>query len=240
VSGQKVWSSKAHFADWCLLLVRTDLEASKHRGITCLVADMRSPGITWRPLVQLSRRAEFNELFLEEVRVPGENVVGPVNGGWPLIRAALAHERGTLWAFDFKIRLQNGSRALADLYQRCRNAGRSDLAALRQQVAQAWIEAEVFGAHTLRVLPHLHDAADAPPEAALQKLFGSEIQQRTLELAMAIAGPHAQLGHDPHAIDGGTWEEAYLYSRSVTISSGTSEVLRNLIAQQALGLPRGS
>src|SRR5213593_1415419 len=230
VSGQKVWSSKAHFADWCLLLVRTDPEAPKHRGISCLVVDMRTPGITWRPLVQLSGRAEFNELFLEEVRVPAENVVGPVNGGWPLIRAALAHERGTLWAFDFKIRLQNAALALADLYRG--SAGRRDLAALRHDVAQAYIEAEVFAAHTLRILPRLHDAADAPPEAALQKLFGSEIQQRTCELAMALLGAHG-------ALDGGTWQEAYLYSRSVTISSGTSEILRTLLAERALGLPRG-
>src|SRR5207249_4966134 len=153
VSGQKVWSSKAHFADWCLLLVRSDPEARKHEGISCLVVDMRTPGITWRPLVQLSGRSEFNELFFEDVRVPLENVVGPVDGGSPIIRAALAHGGGPGWA---------------------------------------------------------------------------------------IAGPYAQLGRDARALDGGAWAEAYLYSRSVTISSGTSEVLRNLLAQQALGLPRGS
>jgi alkylation response protein AidB-like acyl-CoA dehydrogenase len=236
VSGQKVWSSKAHFADWCLLLVRTDTEAAKHKGISCLIVDMRSPGLTWRPLVQISRRADFSELFLDEVRVPADHVLGPVNGGWPIIRAALAHERGTLWAFDFKIRLQNGALALADLYRR-HPAPRADRPGLRDAVAQAWIEAQVFGAHTLRLLPRLHAGA-APAEAALQKLFGSEIQQRTLELAMALAGPYAQLGRDTHALDGGTWAESYLYSRSVTISSGTSEVLRTLIAQQALGLPR--
>jgi alkylation response protein AidB-like acyl-CoA dehydrogenase len=203
---------------------------------------VRSPGVTWRPLVQLSGRREFNELFLEEVRVPAENVLGPVNGGWPLIRAALAHERGTLWAFDFKVRLQNGSRALADLYRRARDGehGRgADVTTLRDRVAQAWIEAEVFAAHTLRILPKLHAAASGPPEAALQKLFGSEIQQRTVEVAMALAGAYAQLGRDPRALDAGAWAEAYLYARSVTISSGTSEVLRTLIAQQALGLPRG-
>ena len=240
VTGQKVWSSKAHFADWALLLVRTDPEVAKHKGITCLVVDMRSPGVTWRPLVQINGRSEFNELFLEEVRVPAANVIGAVNGGWPLIRAALAHERGTLWAFDFKVRLQNGSRALVDLYRRVRESGRADVRTLRDRVAQAWIEAEVFGAHTLRILPRLHSAADAPPEAALQKLFGSEIQQRTLDLAMVLAGPYAQLGHDTRALDGGAWEEAYLYSRSVTISSGTSEVLRTLVAERSLGLPRGA
>jgi alkylation response protein AidB-like acyl-CoA dehydrogenase len=232
VTGQKVWSSKAHFADWCLLLVRTDPDAPRHRGISCLVVDMRAPGVTWRPLVQISRRSEFNELFLEEVRVPAGNLLGPLNGGWPLIRSALAHERGTLWAFDFKVRLQNGSRAVADLYRRACAGGRPDATTFRDAVAQAWIEAQVFAAHTLRILPRLHAATDAPYEAALQKLFGSEIQQRTLELAMALGGEAAQVG-------GGEWEEPYLYSRSVTISSGTSEVLRNLLAQQALGLPRG-
>jgi alkylation response protein AidB-like acyl-CoA dehydrogenase len=241
VNGQKVWSSKAHFADWLLLLARTDAEVAKHKGLTCLVVDMHSPGVTWRPLVQLSGRSEFNEVFLEDVRVPAENVVGPVNGGWDIIRAALAHERGTLWAFDFKIRLQNGALALADLYRRCRTGGAgrtTDLDALRGQVAQAHIEAEVFAAHTLRMLPRLQHG-DGGTDAALHKLFGSEIQQRTMEAAMAVAGPYAQLGRGSRrAVDGGEWEERYLYSRSTTISSGTSEVLRNLIAQRALGLPR--
>jgi alkylation response protein AidB-like acyl-CoA dehydrogenase len=242
VSGQKVWSSKAHFADWLLLLVRTDSEARKHEGITCMIVDMHAPGVTWRPLVQISGRREFNEVFLEEVRVPVENTIGEVNAGWPLIRAALAHERGTLWAFDFKIRLQNGALALADQYRALgRDApGRGrDYATLRQQVAQAHIESEVFGAHTLRLLPKLH-AGNAGADAALQKLFGSEIQQRACEVGMALEGAYAQLGSgDPRALGGGELHERYLYSRSVTISSGTSEVLRNLLAQQALGLPRG-
>ncbi len=241
VNGQKVWSSKAHFADWLLVLVRTDPAAPRHKGISCIAVDMRAPGVTWRPLVQISGRREFNEVFLDNVRVPVEDTIGPVNAGWPLIRAALAHERGTLWAFDFKIRLQNGALALADLYRRMRDGGvgRRDLGALRDQVAQAYIESEVFGAHTLRLLPNL-DGGDAGTDAALQKLFGSEIQQRACELSMQLAGPHAQLGMgEPHALDRGDWLERYLYSRSVTISSGTSEVLRNLIAQQGLGLPRG-
>ncbi len=241
VNGQKVWSSKAHFADWLLLLVRTDQAAPRHKGISCLIVDMHAPGVTWRPLVQISGRREFNEVFLEDVRVPVENTVGPVNGGWPLIRAALAHERGTLWAFDFKIRLQNGALALADLYRRVRDggAGRGELAALRDGVAQAWIESEVFGAHTLRLLPRL-GGGDAGADAAAQKLFGSEIQQRACELSMQLEGAYAQLDlGEARAIDRGEWQERYLYSRSVTISSGTSEVLRTLIAQQALGLPRG-
>jgi alkylation response protein AidB-like acyl-CoA dehydrogenase len=241
VNGQKVWSSKAHFADWLLLLVRTDPQAPKHKGITCMIVDMHAPGVTWRPLVQISGRREFNEVFLEDVRVPVANTVGEVNQGWPLIRAALAHERGTLWAFDFKIRLQNGALTLADLYRQVRAGGPGrgpDCRALRQDVAQAFIESEVFAAHTLRILPKLH-AGDAGADAALQKLFGSEVQQRHCEVAMALEGAYAQLGiGEPRAIDRGEAQERYLYSRSVTISSGTSEVLRNLLAQQALGLPR--
>jgi alkylation response protein AidB-like acyl-CoA dehydrogenase len=241
VTGQKVWSSKAHIADHCLLLARTDPAAAKHRGLSCLIVDMRAPGVSWRPLVQLSGLREFNELFLDQVRVPVASTIGPVNGGWPIIRAALAHERGTLWAFEFKIRLQNAALALVDMYRRCRAGGTGrgeDLDTLRQDVAQAWIEAQVFGAHTLRILPRLHAAAEAPYEAALQKLFGSEIQQRTCDLAMALAGPYAQLFRDAR-VPSGDWGEAYLYSRSVTISSGTSEILRTLLAERALGLPRG-
>jgi len=226
VSGQKVWSSKAHFADWLLFLARTAADAPRHKGITCLAVSMQSAGVTWRPLVQLSGRREFNEVFLEEVRVPAANTIGPVHGGWPLIRTALAHERGTLWAFDFKVRLQNLARAAVDLY---RTGGRAvDRDALRDQVAKAWVESEVFAAHTMRVLPALHHgAAEA---AALTKVLGSEIHQRTCELAMVLRGPMASVRDEE-------WHEQYLYSRSVTISSGTSEVLRNVLAQ-ALGLPR--
>ena len=242
VNGQKVWSSRAHVADHCLLLVRTNSGGPKHAGISCLVVDMNAPGISWRPLVQMSGRSDFGEVFLDDVRVPVGNLVGAENDGWRIIRTALGHERGTLWAFEFKIRLQNGARALMDLYARCRRGrgGRAaDLPALRQRVVQAYIEAQIFAAHTLRILPRLHGATDAPPEAALQKLFGSEIDQRNHELAMALAGPYAQLGRDRRwAIDGGAWHEAYLYSRSFTISSGTSEILRTLLAQRALGLPR--
>src|SRR5262247_4181731 len=169
VDGQKVWSSKAHFADWLLLLVRTDAELPKHRGITCMIVDMKAPGVTWRPLVQISGRREFNEVFLEDVRVPVANTVGAVNQGWPLIRAALAHERGTLWAFDFKIRLQNGALALESLYRRLADGGVGrgiDYVTLRQQVAQVHVESEVFAAQTLRILPKLH-AGDAGADAAM-------------------------------------------------------------------------
>jgi len=241
ISGQKVWSSRAHLAKWCLLLARTDGRAAKHRGLSCLLVPLPSPGLTIVPTRQLTGESEFCELFLDGCRIPADHVLGPVNGGWSVIQTALGHERGTLWATEFKIRLEKGARSVAAMYNRLRRGGRVDgsqLARQRPRIAQAWIEATVFAAQTLRVLPLLEHATVAPPEAALQKLFGSEIEQRIEELALDLQGPFAQLYRDPRQLDANDWQERYLYGRSVTISSGTSEIMRNLLAQRALGLPR--
>ena len=242
LSGQKVWSSRAHIASWCLLLARTDASAAKHKGLTCLLVPMNLDGIEVRPLRQITGESEFCEVFFDGTRVPADHVLGPINGGWPIIRTSLAHERGTLWASEFKIRLEKGARGVAALYHALRHGNgrdRDQLARLRGRVAHAWIESTVFAAQTLRVLPRLHDATNPPPEAALQKLFGSEIEQRIEELALDLQGPFAQLYRDPERrLDTTDWQELFLYGRSVTISSGTSEVMRNLLAQRALGLPR--
>jgi alkylation response protein AidB-like acyl-CoA dehydrogenase len=243
ISGQKVWSSPAPLAKWCLLLVRTDGRAPKHRGLSCLLVPLPSPGLTIVPTRQLTGESEFCELFLDACRIPAENILGPENGGWSVIQTALGHERGTLWATEFKFRLEKGARAVAAMYTRLRRGRRVDpaqLERLRGRIAQAWIEATAFAAQTLRVLPLLEHATVAPPEAALQKLFGSEIEQRIEELALDLQGPFAQLYRDPEwMLDPTDWQERYLYGRSVTISSGTSEIMRNLLAQRALGLPRG-
>jgi alkylation response protein AidB-like acyl-CoA dehydrogenase len=242
ITGQKVWSSRAHLAKWCLLLARTDGQAPKHRGLSCLLVPLPSAGITIVPTRQLTGESEFCELFIDACRIPAENILGPENGGWSVIQTALGHERGTLWATEFKIRLEKGARAVAAMYARLRRGGSVDprqLDRLRGRVAQAWIEATAFAAQTLRTLPLLEHAAIAPPEAALQKLFGSEIEQRIEELALDLQGPFGQLYRDPDwMLDPTDWQERYLYGRSVTISSGTSEIMRNLLAQRALGLPR--
>ena len=204
---------------------------------------MHAPGVTWRPLVQISGRREFNEVFLEEVRVPVEQTVGPVNGGWPLIRGALAHERGTLWAFDFKIRLQNGALALADLYRtaarRRRRSRRRICARYATQVAQACIESEIFAAHTLRLLPEAargrRRRRRGAPEAVRQRDPAARLRAVAARWKVPTRSS-ASASRAPSTA--GEWQERYLYSRSVTISSGTSEVLRSLVAQQALGLPR--
>lgn len=241
INGQKVWSSRAHLAKWCLLLVRTDAQAPRHKGLTCLLVPLPSPGLTIVPTRQLTGESEFCELFLDGCRVPAENVLGPVHGGWAVIQTALGHERGTLWATEFKIRLEKGARSLAAMYRRLYREGalsRAQLARQRPRVVQAWIEATVFAAQTLRALPRLEHASSPPPEAALQKLFGSEIEQRIEELSLDLQGPYAQLFRDARQLDATDWQERYLYGRSVTISSGTSEIMRNLLAQRGLGLPR--
>lgn len=242
ITGQKVWSSRAHLAKWCLLLARTDAQAPKHKGLSCLLVPLPSVGVTIVPTRQLTGESEFCELFIDACRIPAENILGPENGGWSVIQTALGHERGTLWATEFKIRLEKGARAVAAMYARLRRGGRVDprqLDRLRGRVAQAWIEATAFAAQTLRTLPLLEHATVAPPEAALQKLFGSEIEQRIEELALDLQGPFGQLYRDPdRMLDATDWQERYLYGRSVTISSGTSEIMRNLLAQRALGLPR--
>jgi alkylation response protein AidB-like acyl-CoA dehydrogenase len=242
LTGQKVWSSRAHLARWCLLLARTDPHAPKHKGLSCLLLPLPSAGLTIVPTRQLTGESEFCELFLDACRVPAENVLGPVNGGWSVIQTALGHERGTLWATEFKIRLEKGARTVAAMYNRLRCGRRVDavqLERLRGRVVQAWIDATVFAAQTMRVLPLLEHATAPPPEAALQKLFGSEIEQRIEELALDLQGPFAQLYRDPTwMLDPTDWQERFLYGRSVTISSGTSEIMRNLLAQRALGLPR--
>lgn len=241
INGQKVWSSRAHLARWCLLLARTDPQASRHRGISCLLVPMDAPGLTIRPTRQLTGESEFCELFFDACRIPAANILGPEHGGWNVIQTALGHERGTLWATEFKIRLEKGARSLAALYRRLRREGQVDagqLERLRPRVAQAWIEATAFAAQTLRSLPLLERATTPPPEAALQKLFGSEIEQRIEDLALDLQGPYAQLYRDARQFDATDWQERYLYGRSVTISSGTSEIMRNLLAQRGLGLPR--
>jgi alkylation response protein AidB-like acyl-CoA dehydrogenase len=241
ITGQKVWCSRAHLATWCLLLARTDATVAKHKGLTALIVPMTASGLEIRPTKQITGESEFCEVFLENCRVPADRVLGAVNGGWTVIRSALAHERGTLWATEFKIRLEKSARMVAALYrtQRANGDHTGHVTRLRQRVAQAWIDSTVFAAQTLRSLPKLHGAKDPPPDAALQKLFGSEIQQRIEELALDLEGPFAQLFRDPRwRITPTDWQDRYLYDRSVTISSGTSEVMRNLLAQRGLGLPR--
>ena len=240
VDGQKVWTSFARYADWCMLLVRTDPDAPKHRGITFLLVDMHSPGITVRPLKQISGDEDFNEVFFESVRVPRTNVIGAVNGGWEIAITTLMHERATL---TFSRQLQSRV-ALADLIAfaaHWQHDGRPAVAdpVCRQQLAQAVIESAAIKYTAYRSLTKTIRGGVPGPEGSIEKLFWSEMYQRMLEAALSIEGPYAQLMKDsPHVARGGMWQHLFLYSRGRTIAAGSSEIQRNIIAERVLGLPR--
>jgi len=239
VNGQKVWTSFARFADWCMLLVRTDPEAPKHKGISFLLVDMHSPGVTVRPLKQISGDEDFNEVFFEDVRVPRENLIGAVNGGWDIAITTLMHERQTL---TFSRQLQSRVAlsellALARQYPPHAPAARQPL--LRQKLAAACVDSMVIKYTALRNLTTVLRGGTPGPEGSIEKLFWSEMYQRMLETAVELEGPHGQLVNgSPHVVDAGRWPHLMLYSRGRTIAAGSSEIQRNIIAERVLGLPR--
>lgn len=235
VNGQKVWTSFAHIADRCMLLVRTDQEAAKHKGITCLLVDMESPGIEVRPLRMMSGEAVFNEVFFTDVRVPVTSVLGEVDHGWGVALTALMNERANLGAGLYAM----FRRTVDSLVEHAKNMHRggrplAEDSSVRQKLAQAHVELEVFRLNNLRALSQLMKTGMPGPEASIQKLYWSEYNQRLCQTAMEILGPQAQL----EAFDGGCWAYNYLRARGNTIEAGTSEVQRNIIAQRVLGLPR--
>jgi alkylation response protein AidB-like acyl-CoA dehydrogenase len=240
VNGQKVWTSFARFADWCMLLVRTDSEAPKHKGITFLLVDMHSPGITVRPLKQISGDEDFNELFFDELRVPRANVVGEINGGWEIAITTLMHERQTL---TYSRQLQSRV-ALQELLAAARRQSSSGTPAarqplLRQKLAAAYIDSEAMKYTALRNLTKVLRGGVPGPEGSIEKLLWSEMYQRMLETAVELCGARGQLlTGDPQAVDQGRWPHLMLYSRGRTIAAGSSEIQRNIIAERVLGLPR--
>ena len=234
VTGQKVWTSYAQFADWGILLARTDPSASNAKAISFLIVDMHSPGITVRPLQQMTGGDEFNEVFLEEVRVPGENLVGALHQGWSIAQTTLSHERGTSPRQLVVHRI-----LLGELLELARATRAVDDPNIRQQLAQVFIEVELTKLHNWRTLTQLRRHGKPGPESSLVKLFWSEMSQRLHDTAMQVLGVNGQCWPgEPRATARGRWLRSYLYYRAATIFAGTSEVQRNIIAQRVLGLPR--
>jgi alkylation response protein AidB-like acyl-CoA dehydrogenase len=237
VSGQKIWTSYARFADWCILVTRTDVEAPKHKGLSFLLVDMKSPGITIRPLVEMTGVAWFNEVFFDEVQVPRENLVGELNQGWQIAITTLAHERA---GSAPHARLAGEIREVIDLAGRVGGPAARDVR-YRQRLAQSWIETEICRLIAWKQVSELMRHGQPGPEGSYLKLFWSELDMRMKELAIELAGPYGALARGaPGAIDEGRWEYEYLWSRAASIYAGTSEVQRNIIAQRVLGLPRGA
>jgi len=235
VTGQKIWTSYARFADWCILVTRTDPHAAKHRGLTFLLVDMKSPGITIRPLVEMTGVAWFNEVFFDDVRVPRRHMVGGLNQGWTIAITTLAHERQGS-APHARLAAE-----LRDVLALARRVARNDDPRYRQRLAQAWLENEILRLLAWKQVSALERDGQPGPEGSCLKLVWSELDMRMKELAIEMEGAYAALERGaPPAIDGGRWQYEYLWSRAASIYAGTSEVQRNIIAQRVLGLPRGA
>ena len=244
VNGQKVWTSGAHHADFCFCFVRTDHTVPKHQGISALIIDMSTPGISVRPLGELTdpRHTDFNEVFLTDVLVPRENLVGDLNRGWSIAGGSLAHERGMLWMTsatglerDIDDLIDLAGRPLAD------GSRLADAPLFRSNLARAYMEAQAMKLMGYRGFAKFARGMDSP-EHSILKLYGSEISRRVaLEVTEALGplgmdldrGPTTVFGHDDVA-----WPTRYLRSFAGTIAGGTSEVQHNIIAERVLGLPR--
>lgn len=231
VDGQKVWSSFAHVADRCLLLARTDADATGHDGLTMLLVDLRAPGVDVRPLRQLTGAAEFNEIFFDGVEVPRSDVLGEIGDGWRIAMTTLLHERGTL-GVALVARLDAQVRRLLEL---ARDRGATALQ--RDAIAREWIDLQALRITAYRSLAGLARSGVPGPEGSILKLRWSEANQRVTSIALELLGADAQL-LAPNAPYGGAWPIQQLRSRGNTIEAGTSEILRSIVAERILGLPR--
>jgi len=237
VTGQKVWTTLGHHADWCMLLARTDPATRRAQGISCLLVDMRSPGITVRPLRQITGEAEFNEIFFEGVKVPRANLLGELHEGWQIAVAALQNERGILYVVGMQIALKQARDKLI-AFARSRDAGRDPV--LRQDLAGLYLGTEVFRMTCQRTLDKLLRMGMPGPEASIIKLHWTELTQSMPRIGMQILGPDGLLydSADPRPEQ---WlQKGHLGAPAASIASGTSEIMRGIIAMQVLGLPRGT
>ncbi|MEJ2340298.1 MAG: acyl-CoA dehydrogenase family protein [Gemmatimonadales bacterium] len=240
VTGHKVWTSKAHYADWCYVLARTDPGAPKHRGISCLLVDLRSDGITIRPIRQISGRSEFNEVFFDGVRVPRRCLVGELNGGWRVANSTLSYERAGLSRTE---RIERRLDILLGLARELAVDGRPQLEdpVVREQLVRFAVKVEALRNISVRVSAAGLRGSAPGPEVSIAKLLTSELDQAMSEFGMDLAGPYAALVRgSEHAIKAGNVPLSYLIMRAATIGGGTSEIQRNLIAERVLGLPKST
>ena len=232
VNGQKVWSSWAHIADWCILVVRTDPDAAKHAGLSYLLVDMHSPGVDVRPLTQITGDPEFNEIFFTDVRVPKDSILGKPGDGWKVAMTTLLHERGTL-GFALTAKLEQ---ALKRLVTTAKRQGRDTDPLVRDRVAALWIDLQALRYTNYRSLTALMKTGVPGPEGSIAKLHWSEAAQRLGNLAIELLDEEGQLDGDG-SMWNGYWTYQQLRSRGNTIEAGTSEILRNIIAERVVGLP---
>jgi alkylation response protein AidB-like acyl-CoA dehydrogenase len=235
INGQKVWTSMGHVADWCFVLARTDPAAAKHKGISFILVDMKTPGITVRPLRQITGEAEFNETFFDNVRVPVGNLVGTLNEGWGVAITALAYERDLL-TFIRHISLRNAVHRFVKLV---RDRGRASDPIVRQKLASLWIGEQALMLNAYRSLTKILRGGQPGPEGSTSKLYWSHLDQELAQTATEVLGPYSQIEHGSNwAADDGQWEFYALLVQASGIRAGTTEILKNILGERVLGLPK--
>ena len=237
IDGQKVWTSLAHWADWCFVLCRTDRDAPKHKGLSYLLVEMHQPSVEVRPIAQITGTSEFNEVFFDGARTAEENVVGEVNGGWPVAMGTLAFERGAS-TLGQQLDFENELHAILEQAQQ---RGQAADPVLRQRLAGAWISLRIMRYNALRSMSAL-ERAEMTPLSSVHKLYWATFHRALGELAMAVLGPDAEIGAalttESGPYDLSTAQRQFLYSRADTIYGGSNEIQRNVIGERALGLPK--
>jgi alkylation response protein AidB-like acyl-CoA dehydrogenase len=239
LNGQKVWTTHAHRSDFCQLFVRTDPDLPKHKGMSALLVDMHSPGVTVKPLKQISGDSEFNEIFFEDVRVPKENLLGPLNAGWQVLVSTLMHER-----FGISETIGGTEVILSQLVELARSMPQLGGSAaeddeIRQQIAQFAIEVTAKKYNGLRSLTRRLKGLQPGAEASIGKLISTDLSQRMTKFASRLLGPYATLERRSLFAPDGDWMRRMLQVESLTIAGGTSAVQKNMIGERILQLPKG-
>jgi alkylation response protein AidB-like acyl-CoA dehydrogenase len=232
IDGQKVWTSLAHWAQWCFVLARTDRDAPKHKGISYLLVPMKQPGIEIRPIVQITGESEFNEVFFDGARTAKDNVVGEVNGGWRVAMGTLAFERGAL-TLGQQLQFQN---EFDEVLRIAQEKGVARDPVRRQELADLWIKLRIMRFTALRGLTSM-EHGELTRETSISKLYWASVHRELGELMMRVQGPHAEIADGlPYQLT--RLQSAFLFARSDTIYGGSDEIQRNIIGERILGLPQ--
>jgi len=235
INGQKVWSTRAVFADWVFCIFRTEAGSERHKGLSFVFVPLDAPGVTVRPIPQLDGLPGFAEIFFDDVRVPVENRLGDEGQGWNIAMATAGFERGLM--LRSPARFQETAKRLVELYREHRNEI-MDLT-IEDAVVKSYMDAEAYALSTYQTASRLIKGGKIGAEASLNKIFWSEFDQKMHETAMSILGARAELmPHAPAAGDVGNWLEGFMFAQSGPIYAGTNEIQRNIIAERLLGMPR--
>ncbi len=239
INGQKVWTTVAHHADYVLALVRTNPDVRKHKGLSMVIIPMDAAGVTVRPLKQMTGDAEFNEIFFEDVRIPKSNMIGDKDDGWRVAITTLMFERVNISSF---VMIQRSLERIIELARSVKRNGKpvSEDPVIRQKLAQYQIELQALHLNELRALSKRVKGAVPGPEGSVAKLMQSMLGQKIAHLAIEIQGPFSQLMRGSgYAIDEGRFQRPFLRAQASTIAGGTTAIMKNIISERVLGLPKG-